>query len=180
MLALVVTAALPVALALGLAGWVAVRRRPGSIDAPARDVLVVAAHPDDCVIMAGEYALHALAQGKRVAVYYLTCGAARDDPARAAARRTEALTAWSMAGVPPEALTFGELPEQGPADTEARTREELARARAQLEDQMRALPRGAALFVPAASEEHVDHRLLRRVALESLRATGRRDLVVYE
>jgi len=180
MLALVATAALPIALALGLAAWVAIARRPRRIDGPARDVLIVAAHPDDCVITAGEYALHALAQGRRVSVYYLTCGASRSDVVRARTRRAEAIAAWRMAGVPPEALVFGELPEQGPADTEARSRDELDHGRGQLEQQLRALPWGAAVFVPAATEEHVDHRLLRRLALEALRATGRRDLAVYE
>lgn len=180
MLALVATAALPIALALGLGVWVGVTRRSRWITEPARDVLIVAAHPDDCVIMAGGYALHALEQGKRVTVYYLTCGAARGDDERASTRRAEAIAAWGMAGVPAESLVFGELPEQGPDDTEARTRDDLARASAQLEQQLRALARGAALFVPAASEEHVDHRLLRRLALEAVRASGRRDLAIYE
>ncbi|HET6582598.1 MAG TPA: PIG-L family deacetylase [Nannocystaceae bacterium] len=180
MLALAATAALPIALALGLGSWVAVQRRPRALTDPARDVLIVAAHPDDCVIMAGGYALHALAQGRRVTVYYLTCGADRSEPERAATRRAEAIAAWGMAGVPADALVFGGLPEQGPDDTEARTHDDLARARREIERLMRGLSNGAALFVPAATEEHVDHRLLRRLALEALRATGRRDLAVYE
>jgi len=173
-------AALPVAVAVALATWVVATRRPRTLVDPSRDVFITAAHPDDCVILAGAYALRALADGRRVQVCYFTCGAEPGDAERAAKRTGEAREAWRRAGLEPDALEFFGLPEQAPGEAEARPTAELDRVRTRLEARLGALAPGTAVFVPAAGESHVDHRVLRRLLLEAWRSTGRRDLVVYE
>jgi LmbE family N-acetylglucosaminyl deacetylase len=145
-----------------------------------RDALIFAAHPDDCVVLAGEYALEALRAGRRVEIAYLTCGSADSGDARAQVRRAEARAAWSVAGLPASALHFLDLPQspvRGPSEIGLEY-EEFAGAR--LADLLRKLPRDAAIFVPAAGETHVDHRTTRRLAHAALRASGRTDLIVYE
>jgi LmbE family N-acetylglucosaminyl deacetylase len=173
-------AALPLALALVLATWIVATRRPRTLVDPSRDVFITAAHPDDCVILAGAYALRALADRRRVQVCYLTCGAEPGDAERAETRTGEAREAWRRAGLGADALEFFGLPEQAPGEPEARPTAELDRVRTRLEARLFALAPGTAVFVPAAGESHVDHRVLRRLLLEAWRNTGRRDLVVYE
>src|SRR5690554_2654057 len=69
-----------------------------------RDAVILAAHQDDCVIAAGEYAVEAVAAGRRIDVVYLTCGDAKPGSRRARTRRAEALSAWGSLGVGPDRL----------------------------------------------------------------------------
>lgn len=43
---------------------------------PPADLLILAAHPDDCAIIAGEYAQVSAAANKSIRIVYLTCGSA--------------------------------------------------------------------------------------------------------
>ncbi len=173
-------ASIPIALGGLVTLWVLAVRRPRTLVDPSRDVFIAAAHPDDCVILAGAYALRALADGRRVEVCYLTNGATTGDAERAAKRTEEARMAWRTAGLGADALEFFGLPEQAPSDPESRPAAELDRVRSRLQARLSALAPGTAVFVPAAGESHVDHRVLRRLLLEAWRECGRRDLVVYE
>jgi LmbE family N-acetylglucosaminyl deacetylase len=173
-------ASIPIALGGLVTLWVLATRRPRTLVDPSRDVFIAAAHPDDCVILAGAYALRALADGRRVEVCYFTNGATLGDAERAAKRTEEARVAWRTAGLGNDALEFFGLPEQGPSDPESRAAEDLDRVRTRLHARLDALAPGTAVFVPAAGESHVDHRVLRRLLLEAWRDSGRRDLVVYE
>jgi hypothetical protein len=161
-----------------LVGLLFSRRRV--LNEPLRDVLILAAHQDDCVIMAGEYAIEAAKAGREVRVVYLTCGDREVGSERARKRMQEAIAAWKGVGVEEtklECLGLVNSSMGGPSLVKA---EELEAARLRLAQITRAAPREAAVIIPAAGEAHHDHRMLRRVALEALRNSGRTDLMLLE
>src|SRR5260370_35832010 len=92
-------------------------RAPRSfLDLP-RDVLICAAHSDDCVIMGAEYCHGAVKSGRSVRIIYLTCSGPHSEADISRTRRAEALAAWSALGVHEENLTFidlSESPVRGP------------------------------------------------------------------
>jgi LmbE family N-acetylglucosaminyl deacetylase len=142
--------------------------------------VIFAAHPDDCVILAGAYAIWARGEGKRVRVAYLTCGASAPNLPRAQIRREESLAAWRMLGLPPDDVVSFQLPEhsiEGPSTWSEADRDG---ARAWIEGLLRELPQRGVLLVPAAGEAHVDHRNLRRLVLEGWERSGRGDLSCLE
>jgi LmbE family N-acetylglucosaminyl deacetylase len=148
-----------------------------------RDVLILAAHQDDCVVMAGEYAIAAVEAGRSVRIVYLTNGDSREtSPAseRALRRNAEAIASWGSIGVSRESIAFLGLPAAPIAGPSRMTGEQLLAAKAQLVEIISALPQASAVFVPAAGESHVDHRTLRRLALEALKSVGRADLHIFE
>jgi LmbE family N-acetylglucosaminyl deacetylase len=155
-------------------------RRPHVLMGETMPALILAAHPDDCVILAGAYAIRAREEERRVQVAYLTCGAPDADSPRAKVRRQESLAAWGMLAVPPEDLFFFKLPEhplQGPS---SRTDADLEEARAWIEGLLRKLPQRGVVFLPAPGEAHIDHRALRGIALEAWQRSKRADLVFLE
>lgn len=154
--------------------------RPKINNSPVRDVLILAAHPDDCVIMAGEYGIKALQSGKTVNIIYMTCGDINADSDYAKTRRLEALHAWSKAKLLPEFIKFLDAPESkmlGRANQNdiCKTKIKNAMLKSILE-----LPIGAAIFIPAAGESHVDHRTLRKLAITAVLESSRHDIDVYE
>jgi len=164
-------------LAVGIAGLL---RRPRVMTEGARPALILAAHQDDCAILAGGYAIFAKEAGCRVQVAYLTCGAPSPDQPRAVTRRLEALAAWRALDVVHDDVFFFGLPEHPVSAASTWTEGDRARARAWLTALLRQLPAGGVVFLPAAGESHVDHRGLRRLALEAWRDVGRTDLLVLE
>ena len=97
-------------------------RRRASLDPSAvRDALIVAAHPDDCVIVAGEYGVEAVRGGRSVRVAYVTCGDGEPGTPRAEVRRQEVLCVWALAGVDTRQFDFFALPNSpswaGPGST---------------------------------------------------------------
>jgi LmbE family N-acetylglucosaminyl deacetylase len=169
-----------VAASAGVAAWSLRFRKPVVEHEPPRDVLILAAHQDDCVIMAGEYAIEARRQGKRVQVVYLTCGAATPEEPRVAIRRLECERAWELIGVPADKLLFLNLPQSEVEGPSRLTGEHLQSARTSIEAALADLPEKAAVFIPAAGETHGDHRALRQVSLEALERVGRTDLRTLE
>jgi LmbE family N-acetylglucosaminyl deacetylase len=155
-------------------------RRPHVMTDEARDALILAAHPDDCVILAGAYAVFAREAKRRVRVAYLTCGAPAPDVPRAETRRKEALAVWASLGIPTEDVTFLDLAEHPVSGESTWKEEETTAAGAAIEGLLRAMPAGGIVFLPAAGELHVDHRGLRRLALEAWSRSGRTDLQVME
>ncbi len=152
-----------------------------SIDRDVRgQLLILAAHPDDCVIVAGEYAQETRKNYGRVRVVYLTCGDTAPGSARAMTRREESVRAWSIVGVPGDDLIFLDIPEAPVNGTSPATPEQIARARTALAEIITFLPLNAAVFIPAAGETHPDHRLLRTIALETVLTTRRLDLRLFE
>jgi LmbE family N-acetylglucosaminyl deacetylase len=165
---------------VGLACWSARFRRPAVYKGGAQDILILAAHQDDCVIMAGEYAAMAKDAGKKVQVVYLTCGSERPTDARAAVRDDESRRAWASLGVSPEDLTFLKLPQAPVEGPSLMTAADIERAGRHLVKTLIELPKGAAVFVPASGEAHCDHRTLRELALQAWKDAERPDLIVYE
>jgi LmbE family N-acetylglucosaminyl deacetylase len=148
-----------------------------------RDVLILAAHQDDCVIMAGEYAIAAKEAGRAVRVVYLTNGDSKDHNSqseRADKRNREAIAAWGCIGVAADSICcsgYAAAPVAGPSRI---TTENSNQIRRQFVELLRMLPADWTVFIPAPGESHVDHRTLRRIALECLSVVGRDDLHVYE
>ncbi|HEV8292543.1 MAG TPA: PIG-L family deacetylase [Tepidisphaeraceae bacterium] len=179
-------AGLVVLLALLALGVVAVGRflyRPRVWREQMRDVLILAAHQDDCVVMAGEYAIEAVEAGRRVEVLYLTNGDSKEESPwseRACRRKQEAMAAWGSIGVGPDSihlLGFSAAPIPGPSRiTDEHSRE----ARRRIVELIAAMPKDSAVFIPAMGELHVDHRTLRQIALQALKQTGRDDLHIFE
>jgi LmbE family N-acetylglucosaminyl deacetylase len=159
----------------------AILYRPVVIAEAPRDVLIFAAHQDDCVIMAGEYAIAARQAGRQVRVVYLTNGdSAEVDPQseRAQRRNGEAAAAWGSLGV--NAIENLGLPASR-IGTESRiTPEQKAAAMKRIAEIIAEAAPGTAVFVPAAGETHVDHQLLREMCLTALSASNRQDLAIFE
>lgn len=173
-LLLVSPALLAVLVALGLS------RRPRLLGGPAAPALIFAAHPDDCVILAGAYGIRAREEGQRVRVVYLTCGAEDPDLPRARTRKQEALNAWGMIGVPAEDIVFLDRAEHGVDAAFSWDEDDRAATLSRIEQVLRDLPAGAMVFIPAAGEAHVDHRALRRISLEAWQGSRRGDLRFME
>jgi len=156
------------------------RRRASLAPSAVRDALIVAAHPDDCVIVAGEYGVEAVRAGRSVHVAYVTCGDGEPGTPRAEVRRQEALRAWALAGVDAKELHFFALPNSPMAGPLASSSDGIASAAARLAELVRELPADAAVFCPAAGETHVDHRLTRKLTIEAVVGSGRSDLTLFE
>jgi len=168
----------PLALLVVLAA--AVLRRPGILGGGPKPALILAAHQDDCAILAGAYAIRAVKAGCRVRVGYLTCGASSPALDRAVTRKREALAAWANVGVSNDDVLFFDLPEHDVSAASTWTQADRDRARGRLQELMSQLPRDATVFLPASGEAHVDHRALRLLALEAWRDLQRGDLTFLE
>jgi len=159
---------------------VTVLRRPRVITAPPVAALILAAHPDDCVILAGAYAIRAREEGRRVQVAYLTCGAPDADLPRAKIRKQESIAAWGMLSVPAEDVLFFNLPEHPLAGPSSWTDADREGARVWIHDLLKNMPHQGAVLLPAAGEAHIDHRGLRKIALEAWQRAERPDLLFLE
>jgi LmbE family N-acetylglucosaminyl deacetylase len=77
-------------------------RRKHWMTAGGEDILIIASHPDDCVAIAGGYAIQTVALGGKVNVLYTTGGAEGDSEIR----KREAEAAWGVIGIQPDAIHF--------------------------------------------------------------------------
>ena len=146
----------------------------------ARDALILAAHPDDCVIMAGEYGIETLQSGKTVTVVCMTCGDIDANSEYAKTRHSELLLAWSKAKLPSEKIIFIDAPEsamKGPANQDLNCRSRIEKI---ITNTILNLPISSVIFLPAAGESHIDHRTLRKLAINAVLASNRQDIEVYE
>lgn len=158
----------------------ALRRRCAPEFTDFRETIIFAAHSDDCVITAGEYAQEVLKRERGVSITYFTCGSADPADERAATRRAEACAAWTQLGLPEQRLIFLALPEsplRGPCN---QTDAQLAEARRAIAAQLAALPGPAGVIVPAAGETHVDHQTMRHEVLMACAEVARSDLQILE
>ncbi|MES1171697.1 MAG: PIG-L family deacetylase, partial [Bacteroidota bacterium] len=168
------------AVSAGLVAWGRLRVR-AAWGEPVGDALVIAPHPDDDVILAGEYGIEAARRGRRVQVLYVTSGAAAGDEQRAALRRNEATAAWALAGVSPGNLTFVGAPSTDDMDRPiARAPAELSAIRQAMVRLLREASPATAAFIPASGESHVEHLLARALFIEAWQQSGRSDIAVLE
>jgi LmbE family N-acetylglucosaminyl deacetylase len=154
---------------------------PKAFRDPPRHVLICSAHSDDCVIMGAEYAYGANQKGYSIRIAYLTCSGPQPDAKISRTRQIEALSAWSILGVPRENFIFANLPESptisGPATYSDR---DIAYAKEIFKTVILSLPKDSAVIVPAHGESHIDHRIVRKVTLQAIVDSKRDDLLVYE
>lgn len=147
---------------------------------PIRDVIIVAPHQDDCLILAGEYALAVIEASKTVRIGYTTCGDSAPATARAHQRHMESTDAWSKAGVAGSQLTFMGLPQSNVDGPSLWTEEDRRILRSSLIEQFLDAFEGSVVIIPAAYESHIDHRNSRCAALNALMDSHRSDLTVLE
>jgi len=155
-------------------------RAPKTFSDLPRDVLICAAHSDDCVIMGAEYSYGAVDNGCSVRIAYLTCSGPHPNADISRTRSAEALAAWSALGVPEKNLTFINLSESPVGGPPSYSDQDIANAEKILKSVILSLPKGAAVMIPANGESHVDHRTIRKVSLVAIEESQREDLLVYE
>jgi LmbE family N-acetylglucosaminyl deacetylase len=155
-------------------------RAPKSFRDPPRHVLICCAHSDDCIIVGAEYAYGVVQNGLTVRIAYLTCGGPDPDSDIARIRRAEALAAWSAFGVSAQNLSFLDLSESPVPGPLTYSENDIAAAEQTFATLFRSLPRNAAIIVPAAGESHVDHIIVRQVALKAFLGIKRDDILLYE
>lgn len=86
----------------GMVWFLVKKRKRYHIRAEGENILIIAPHQDDCVAMAGGYAIQTLKKGGKVKVLYLTDGPENDKTTR----RNEALDAWRVLGLSEPDLVF--------------------------------------------------------------------------
>ena len=148
-------------------------------DAP-RHVLICCAHSDDCVILGAEYVYGVVRRGLTVRIAYLTCSGPTANSDIAKIRKAEALAAWSALGVPALHLSFMNLSESPVRGPLAYTGKDIEVARRTLTEFICSLPQNAAIIIPAEGKFHVDHVIVRNVALNAMANAKRDDVVIYE
>jgi LmbE family N-acetylglucosaminyl deacetylase len=157
-----------------------IARSPKKIDDSPRDVLIFAAHSDDCVIVGAEYACGAIAHGRSIRLAYLTCSGPNAEAEISKTRKREALAAWKALGVSADNLTFIDVSESAISGPICYSPEEIKMALRIFKSLILAMPKDAAVIIPASGESHVDHRTVRQLALEALRDSKRTDIIIYE
>jgi LmbE family N-acetylglucosaminyl deacetylase len=133
------------------------------IKANGEDILIIASHPDDCVAIAGGYAIQTAALGGKVNVVYTT-GGAEDDPET---RRFEAKDAWGVIGIQPEAIHF--LPHRNLFAFQ--TLREIQSGIAEITDQIKAAHPGT-IFVPLYEGGNYQHDATNYMAVRAAQAAG--------
>jgi LmbE family N-acetylglucosaminyl deacetylase len=127
------------------------------------DILIVAPHPDDCVAIAGGYAIQTLARGGRVRVLYVAPGSESDRDVRMA----EAKDAWSLAGAGRLELRF--LGHR--SGTGLMTRAEIDACAGEIADQIRDFSPGT-VFVPLYEGGNFQHDAVNFMTRRASERTG--------
>jgi LmbE family N-acetylglucosaminyl deacetylase len=154
--------------------------RKSSLFAPPRDLLICAAHSDDCVIMGAEMAYGALKSGNSVHIVFLTCSGEAPGTKIAKQRAEEAIAAWGSVNVPRENIKFVNLPSSELGGVRQYSDAEIVLASDVIETKINALSKGGCVIVPAEDEEHIDHEAVRQATILAENRIERPDLVFYE
>lgn len=124
----------------------------------AREVLVVAPHPDDEAIGAFGLMAALARRGARLRVLVVSDGAASHPESRAwpparlvSERRRETRRAMAALGIAPDRIRFLGLPDGALAEPEAKLEQRLARV-------MRQMPPPDLIVTPVVDDAHADHR----------------------
>ncbi len=144
--------------------WVAVKRRKRTvIECGGEDILIVAPHQDDCVAIAGGYAIQTLEKGGRVTVLYATDGTEDDK----VTRKREALDAWRAAG-----LDAGDVHFLGHHIlTGLVARDEIGRCTEEITEWIRRIRPGT-VFIPMYEGGHFQHDVVNYMVSTAARRAG--------
>ena len=83
--------------------WIRIHRKNRNyIYAMGEDILIIAPHQDDCVAIAGGYAIQTIEKKGRINIIYVTDGYRNDK----VSRKREAIEAWSVIGIEKQAIHF--------------------------------------------------------------------------
>jgi LmbE family N-acetylglucosaminyl deacetylase len=141
--------------------WIWIRKRKfDPIEAGGEDILIIAPHQDDCVAIAGGYALQTREKGGRVRILYVTNGVENGNPGR----RSEAVRAWGLAGVPEKDLQFLKYPSL----TGLLTRGEIEECIGQISEAVRKFKPGT-VFTPLYEGGHYQHDVVNYMTAEALK-----------
>jgi LmbE family N-acetylglucosaminyl deacetylase len=144
--------------------WAAILgRKREFLECRGEDILIVAPHPDDCVAIAGGYAIQTLGMGGRVTVVYATDGYENGGDHR----RAEAIDAWRIAGLGADRIHFLDHP----VLTGFTGRAELERCTEEIAGWiLRAKP--DIVFVPLYEGGHFQHDAVNYMASHAAGRTG--------
>ena len=150
-----------------LLGWQARRRAPRPLPTPARRLLVVSPHPDDCVIIGAGQAMRTVETGGSVRILYATTGSRKSEVATRATRRREALEAWAHLDLGEGDLVFleheGESGLLEPAD--------MAAAVAEIRDEIQAFQPDR-VVMPLYEGGHAQHDAVNWITARALADSG--------
>jgi LmbE family N-acetylglucosaminyl deacetylase len=127
------------------------------------DILIVAPHQDDCVAIAGGYAIQTRSRGGRVTVLFATDGSADDKETR----KREAQEAWSLIGVGGADIRFLQYDN----NRSLVTGEELGRLASDLSQVLEEI-RPKTVFVPLYEGGNYQHDAVNYAMREAVRRTG--------
>ena len=146
----------------------------------AQDLLIIAAHSDDCVIMGAEMAWGIVRDGGQVQIVYMTCSGLDPSAPIAQQRAQEARAAWQQQFGAHVTFADANLPQSevnGPANY---SDGDLARFVDMLSRSVANLSEHAIVLIPASQETHIDHDNARLAAIRAVAASGRRDIRLIE
>jgi LmbE family N-acetylglucosaminyl deacetylase len=154
------------------------RAAPAKIQAP--EILIVAAHSDDCVIMGAEIAWGIIQGGGKVRIAYMTCSGQDPKSRISQVRSDEARAAWGLLHNENVMFEDAGLPSSAVAGPAAYCEADLARYGTIISNILSEISNGSIILLPASHELHVDHNNARQAAIRALEASDRSDFQVFE
>jgi LmbE family N-acetylglucosaminyl deacetylase len=146
----------------------------------ASELLIVAAHSDDCVIMGAEMAWEILQEGGKVRIAYLTCSGPDPEAKISQVRVAEAHAAWHQIHNENVHIISADLPQSPVAGPPSYDEAALDRFRRLLVRNMNEMQEGAIVLLTAPLESHVDHNNARIAGINALETVDRDDFRVFE
>ena len=154
--------------------------RTASANLQAPEILIVAAHSDDCVIMGAELAWGIIRDGGEVKIAYMTCSGPEPTSQISKERTEEARAAWKLLHNDNITIANCELPQSEVAGPAAYSEDNLSRYSDLISDILSKLQPNSIVLVPAPNESHVDHNNARAAALRAVGSAKRVDLRIFE
>jgi hypothetical protein len=146
----------------------------------AQDLLIVAAHSDDCVIMGAEMAWGVLRDGGNVHIVYMTCSGPDPSAPISQQRAEEARTAWQQEFGDQVTFSDANLPQSEIGGAASYSDADMALFVDMLSGCMTDLAEHAIVLIPAAQETHIDHDNARTAAIRAVAVSGRNDIRLIE
>lgn len=146
----------------------------------APELLIVAAHSDDCVIAGAEMAWGILQEEGKVRIAYLTCSGPSPADEISKVRTAEAIAAWRHLHNQNVYFTSTDLPESPVNGPISYGETDLDRFRDLLVNNINAMKEGSVVLLTARHESHVDHNSARLAGIRAIEKAKRSDLRVFE